>query len=231
MWVKICGVTTEEDALYAVAMGADAIGFNFVATSTRSIAPSRVADIVKRLPPEVVTIGIFRDELPDRVVQIVDQAGLRGAQLHGRETPEVTQHVRARVPVVIKAFSATSPDVRSARRHRADAILLDAPGGGSGHVFDWELAAAVPTGLRLLLAGGLTPDNVATAIAQVRPWGVDVASGVESAPGQKDPRKVRAFILNAKRAGADAGIAEEEIDAAAVMGSDDGSEPFDWDRD
>ncbi len=234
MWVKICGVTTEEDALYAVAMGADALGFNFVPTSTRSIAPARVRDIVKRLPPEVVTLGIFRDESPERVVQVVHGTGLRGAQLHGHETPETTQFVRSRVPVVIKAFSAGSPEVERARRHGADAVLLDAPSGGSGKVFDWGLATSLPAGLRLVLAGGLGPDNVAEAIARVRPWGVDVASGVEIEPGRKDPRKVRAFIHAAKAAGEEHGIPDDPTDPfdrpeRGAGGTSD--EPFDWEVD
>lgn len=234
MWVKICGVTTEEDALYAVAMGADALGFNFVPTSPRSIAPARVADIVKRLPPEVVTLGIFRDEAPERVVQVVHATGLLGAQLHGHETPEDTQYVRSRVAVVVKAFAAGSPDLGRARRHGADAILLDAATPGSGAVFDWGLAAAVPSGLRLVLAGGLRPENVAEAIARVRPWGVDTASGVESEPGRKDPRRVRAFIQAAKAAGEEHGIPDDPADSFDRPDRPSGGtpdQPFDWELD
>lgn len=234
MWVKICGVTTEEDALYAVAMGADALGFNFVATSPRSIAPARAADIVKRLPPEVITLGIFVDELPERVVQIVERAGLRGAQLHGHEPPEVTRFVRSRVQVVVKAFAAGSPEVATAHRHHADAYLLDAPSGGSGKVFDWNLAAAFPSSARLILAGGLHADNVADAIERVRPWGVDAASGVEAEPGRKDPRKVRAFIANAKAAGIEHGLDDDPAEAFDRVERASGGtvdEPFDWEVD
>jgi phosphoribosylanthranilate isomerase len=233
MWVKICGVTTEEDALYAVAMGADALGFNFVPTSPRSIAPARVADIVKRLPPEVVTLGIFRDEHPDRVVQVVADTGLRGAQLHGRETPEVTRSVRSRVQVVLKVFTAGSPDVATARQHHADAYLLDSPSGGSGRVFDWSLATAFPSSLRMVLAGGLHAENVAEAIERVRPWGVDVASGVEAEPGRKDPRRVRAFIAAAKDAGERFGIRDDldPFDRADRPAGGTGGEPFDWELD
>lgn len=208
MFVKVCGTTSEEDALLAVAMGADAVGFVF-APSPRQVAVGTVRDIVKRLPREVVTVGVFRDEAPDRVVQIINSAGLRAAQLHGHETAEQAQFVRDRVPLLIQAFPAGDPAVARAHEYRADAILLDAATPGSGHVFDWELAQG-PAGVRLILAGGLTPDNVAGAIAQVHPWGVDVVSGVEASPGRKDPVKVRAFIANAKAAAPEDHDQEEE---------------------
>lgn len=198
MFVKVCGTTSEEDALLAVAMGADAVGFVF-APSPRQVSVGLVADIVKRLPREVVTVGVFRDESPERVVQAVQTAGLRAAQLHGHETPEQAQFVRDRVPLLIQAFPAGDPAVARAHEYRADAILLDAATPGSGHVFDWALAEA-PDGIRLILAGGLTAENVTAAVAQVHPWGVDVVSGVEASPGRKDPVKVRAFIAAAKAA-------------------------------
>lgn len=198
MFVKVCGTTTEEDALLAVAMGADAVGFIF-APSPRQVSLGTVTDIVKRLPREVITVGVFRDEAPERVVQLVQAAGLRAAQLHGHETPEQAQFVRDRVPLLIQAFPAGDAAVARAHEYRADAILLDAATPGSGQVFDWELAQG-PDGIRIILAGGLTPDNVSAAIAQVHPWGVDVVSGVEASPGRKDPRKVRAFIAAAKAA-------------------------------
>jgi phosphoribosylanthranilate isomerase len=199
VFVKICGTTSEEDALLAVAMGADAVGFIF-APSPRQIAPSVAADIVKRLPPEVVTVGVFRDEAAERVVEIVNTAGLKGAQLHGHESPKETQWIRRRVPLVLKAFTAGDPAVREALDWGADVVLLDAPSPGSGQVFDWRLAEGVPDGCRLMLAGGLTPENVADAIAQARPWGVDAVTGIEVTHGHKDPRKVRAFVANAKAA-------------------------------
>jgi phosphoribosylanthranilate isomerase len=199
MFVKVCGTTTEEDALLAVAMDADAIGFVF-APSPRQVSPSHVADIVKRLPPEIVTIGVFRDEAPGRVAEIVNGIGLRGAQLHGRETPSEAQWVHTRVPILIQAFVAGDPAIRDAREYGADAILLDAPTSGSGRVFDWKLAEGAPDGMRLILAGGLTPENVGEAIATVRPWGVDVATGVESEPGRKDPVRLRAFVAAARAA-------------------------------
>ena len=192
MFVKICGTTSEADALLAVAMGADAIGFVF-APSPRQIAPGVASDIAKRLPPEVMTVGVFRDAAPARVVEIVNGVGLRAAQLHGHETADQARWVRERVPFLIQAFPAGAPTVAKAADFGADVILLDAPRPGSGQIFDWTLAE-VPDGLRLMLAGGLTPANVTEAIARVHPWGVDVVSGVERSPGVKDPVKVRAFV-------------------------------------
>lgn len=196
MFVKICGTTSEADALLAVAMGADAVGFIF-APSPRQIAPGVASDIAKRLPPEVMTVGVFRDEAPARVVEIVNGVGLRAAQLHGHETAEQARWVRERVPFVIQVFPAGAPAVARAAEYGVDVVMLDAPRPGSGQVFDWALAE-VPDSLRLMLAGGLTPDNVADAIARVRPWGVDVVTGVEKSPGVKDPVKVRAFVAAAK---------------------------------
>ena len=197
MFVKICGTTSEEDALLAVAMGADAVGFVF-APSPRQVSVGAASDIVKRLPREVLTVGVFRDEAPARVVEIVNGAGLRAAQLHGHESAEQARWVRDRVPFVIQAFPAGTPAVASAGKYGVDAVMIDAPQPGSGVVFDWSLADGVPDGMRLVLAGGLTPDNVGEAIARVHPWGVDVATGVESAPGRKDPRLVKAFVAAAK---------------------------------
>lgn len=215
MFVKICGVTTEEDALLAVAMGADAVGFIF-APSARQIAVDHARDIARRLPPEVLTVGVFRDEAPQRVVEMVHRAGLRAAQLHGHESPEDTAWVRQRVGIAIKAFPAGSPALDDARAYGADVVLIDSHAPGSGQVFDWSLAEGAPVGRRFLLAGGLTPDNVAEAVEKVRPWGVDVASGVEASPGHKDPVKVRDFIRNARAA------------EPAGYQSDGEHEPYDW---
>ncbi len=197
--MKICGTTSEEDALLAVAMGADAVGFIF-APSSRQVAPGVAGDIAKRLPPEVLTVGVFRDHSPQRVVEIMEATGLRAAQLHGREKPEESAWIRRRVRMVIKAFVAGDAEVANVKKYGADVVLLDAPNPGTGQVFDWRLAEGVPPGQRLLLAGGLTPENVAEAIAQVNPWGVDVVSGVESKPGKKDPRRLRTFVAAAKAA-------------------------------
>lgn len=202
MFVKICGITREEDALLAVAMGADAVGFVF-APSRRQVAPTLAHDITKRLPPEILTVGVFRDEAPQRVVDIVHTAGLRAAQLHGHETPDVTRWVKARVPYVIQGFTAGDRNLDRADDYGADAILIDSDTPGTGEMFDWSLAEGAPAGRRVIMAGGLTPGNVADAIERVGPWGVDVATGVEADggdPGVKDARKVRTFIANARAA-------------------------------
>ncbi len=202
MFVKICGITTEEDALLAVAMNADAVGFVF-APSPRQVAAGHVRDIVRRLPPEVLTVGVFRDEAPSRVLDIVHTAGLRAVQLHGHELPEHARWIRERVPLVFKAFAAGDPMLDHFDDFGVDAALIDSAAPGSGEVFDWSLAEGAPSNRRVILAGGLTPDNVALAIERVAPWGVDVASGVEvvgGEPGRKDAAKVRAFVLNARAA-------------------------------
>jgi len=217
VFVKICGVTTEEDALLAVAMGADAVGFVF-APSPRQIAVDLARDIARRLPAEVLTVGVFRDEAPQRVVDMTHRAGLRAAQLHGQETPDDAAWVRERVGFIIKAFPAGSPALDSAKRYGADLVLIDSHAPGSGQVFDWSLAEGAPLGGRFLLAGGLTPSNVAEAIDRVRPWGVDVSTGVESSPGHKDAVKVRDFIRNARAA-----------EPAGYHG-DDEHQPYDWEE-
>ncbi len=198
-FVKICGVTSEEDALLAVALGADAVGFIF-APSTRQVAPQVAADIVKRLPPEVITVGVFRDEAPQRVSDIAVGAGLHAVQLHGHEPPEVARWLGTRVQAVIQAFPAGDHRVRRAGDYGAFAVMLDAANPGSAQVFDWSLVAEVPEGQRVIVAGGLDPDNVGAAILRTGCWGVDVASGVERSPGRKDPIKLREFIQAAREA-------------------------------
>ena len=199
MFVKICGITCAEDALLATAMGADALGFIF-ATSRRQVAESVVRDIVGQLPPDVLTVGVFRDRGKARVVETVNTIGLKAAQLHGRESPATCQWVAERVPMTIRALPAGSPDLQRFDEYGADLLLLDSPTPGSGEVFDWALAEGAPSNRPMLLAGGLTPDNVASAIEEVDPYGVDVSTGVEAEPGRKDPRLLRAFMANARAA-------------------------------
>lgn len=193
MFVKICGITNEEDALLSVAMGATALGFVF-APSKRQVSPGKVADIVKRLPPGVLTVGVFRDHDPKTVVRIVREAGLRGAQLHGRETVSMVDDVINEVGWVMKGVVAGSPDAEKCDRYRTDLVLFDSPSPGSGVTYDWNLLAAVPKGVRCVVSGGLTAENVAEAIVTLRPYGVDVSSGVEREPGRKDATKVRRFV-------------------------------------
>ena len=214
MFVKICGITSEDDALLAVAMGADAVGFVF-APSPRQIAPQSVYDITRRLPPEILTVGVFKDELPDRIFDVVSRSGVKAVQLHGQENIRTVAAVSETVRWVIKSVVAGSREARVANEFGTDLILVDAPEPGSGKVFDWTLVDQIPSGIRLILAGGLTPENVAGAVEYVKPWGVDVSSGVEASPGRKDPLKVKRFIENAR--------------AAAPAEFDGGDEfPYDW---
>jgi phosphoribosylanthranilate isomerase len=199
MFVKICGITSEEDALLAVAMGADAIGFIF-APSPRQVAPSKVREIVRRLPPEVLTIGVFRDELPSRVLEIMNTARLQGAQLHGYETPAMVHEVVNGVRFAIKTVVAGSVDARRAHEFHTDVVLVDGVQPGSGQLVDWSLLSDIPDSVLVMLSGGLTSENVTAGIQQVQPWGVDVCSGVEREPGRKDPIKLREFIAAARAA-------------------------------
>jgi phosphoribosylanthranilate isomerase len=231
-FVKICGITSEADALLAVGMGASAVGFVF-APSPRQMAPAAVADIVKRLPHEIVTVGVFRDEARQRVVDIANQIGLGGVQLHGVESMEDTQWIRARTSWTIKAFPAGHRNIERFPQFGAQTLLIDGTNPGSGELFDWRLAEGVVDPRRLIVSGGLRPENVGAAIAHLNPWGVDVASGVEASPGVKDPGKLRDFIA-AARAAAGA-LAEATGPERARTGGDsddrraDGtSGPFDW---
>ncbi len=214
MFVKICGITNEDDALFAVAMGADAVGFIF-APSPRQVAAQQVYDITRRLPPEVLTVGVFRDEHPSRVIEIANRAGVKAVQLSGRETPEQSAEIAGSIRWVIKAFGSDSPHLAKADRYATDLVMVDAPNPGSGKLWDWSLTDQVPDTVRLILAGGLDPDNVAAAIEAVEPWGVDVATGVESSPGRKDPTLVRRFIANARAAAPTPYLGPDEL-------------PYDW---
>jgi phosphoribosylanthranilate isomerase len=224
VFVKICGITNEDDALLATALDADALGFVF-APSPRRVDPETVRDIVRRLPREVHTIGVFRDERPERIVEIVGRAGLRGVQLHGDEPASEVKWIRERVQFVIQAFAAGDPALRTAGKSAADIILVDSPDPGSGKVFDWRLAEGAPPGKRILLAGGLTPENVGDAIRLVRPWGVDVSSGVERLAGRKDPGKLRRFVIEARETAADVDDRPIDLTDDEVAGV---TRPWDW---
>ena len=241
MFVKICGITNEDDALLAVALGADALGFVF-APSRRQVRPDVVRDIVRRLPREVMTVGVFRDDRPAHVVDVAARVGLHAVQLHGREPRSDVQFVRERTRFVIQAFRAGDPALAAAANSPADVILVDSPDPGSGRVFDWRLAEGAPSGVRLMIAGGLTSHNVGEAIRVLRPWGVDVASGVEAAAGRKDPRKLRLFIEAARAAAADAEerpldlVHEERLarEGASLRDGEsrhDANRPYDWQLD
>ena len=219
VFVKICGITNADDALLATALGADAVGF-IMAPSPRQVAVPRVQEIVRRLPPDVLTVGVFRNEAPRRVVDVVNRCGVKAAQLSGQESIADTRMIREEVPVVIKAFPGGSGALAVADRYGADMVMVDSENPGSGQVFDWSLAEGAPGGIRLIMAGGLNPDNVASAIAKVRPWGVDVATGVELSPGRKDPAKMRAFINAAREAQP---VRPEPFESEA-----DEDAPYDW---
>ena len=200
MFVKICGITRPADAIAAVDAGADAIGLNFVPTSRRCIDVEVARAILAVVPDHVMTVGIFRDHLADEVLEITGALGLDAAQLHGDEPAEVTAVVAAGVETVIKVAAAGSPSVRSIDEHAADIVLLDAPIPGGGVPFEWGIVGDLVTKHKIVLAGGLRPDNVAEAVRRVRPWGVDVASGVEAEPTQKDPNAIARFVAAARAA-------------------------------
>lgn len=201
--VKICGITTPEDALTAVDAGADALGFVFYKESPRHIFPEEAARIITLLPPFVEAVGLFVNETPEVINQVARTCRLGLVQLHGDEPPADCNRIEARTMKAFRIHSMTCLDPIA--DYRLCGCLLDAYSpaayGGTGTSFNWEIAReAVQRGHRIVLAGGLTPDNVADAIRYVQPWAVDVSSGVELSPGHKDPAKVRAFIRNAKEA-------------------------------
>jgi phosphoribosylanthranilate isomerase len=200
--VKICGVTRLEDALLAVRLGADALGFNFWPRSKRYLSPSAAREIVRRLPPLVTSVGVFVDPSRDEVLRAVEASGVQVAQLHGDEPPALCAALPLPVLKALRVRDAASLEAVGAYDGVAG-ILLDTatPGyGGSGATFDWALAAPAAAARPLVLAGGLDPGNVAEAVRLVRPFAVDVASGVESAPGIKDQELMRRFIEAAKEA-------------------------------
>lgn len=198
--VKICGITNLDDALMAVDAGADALGFVFFGASPRHIFCEQASQIIHHLPPFIQTVGLFVNESLTKVNDTTDRCGLDIVQLHGEEPPGFCAAVRRRVIKVLRIKDSSSLEPIS--DYRVSAFLLDAwspsAHGGTGQTFNWDLAASAAESERIILAGGLTPENVADAIRQVRPYAVDVSSGVEAAPGRKDPARVREFIRRAK---------------------------------
>ena len=200
MFVKICGVTSVEDAAHAVAAGATALGFVFWSKSPRFVSPERAVGIVRELPAGVDAVGVFVDASIETVNATAEQVGLTKVQLHGGESPAYAFAVRCPVLRAVDLDAAGSMSGWPAStRLLIDAIDPEARGGTGARV-DWDRAAVVARDREVVLAGGLTPENVAEAIERVRPWGVDVSSGVERAPGVKDPDKVTRFVANATRA-------------------------------
>lgn len=203
--VKICGITNAADAAAAIEFGADALGFNFYAGSKRCI-PLAAGDWIAELPPEIVKIAVVADTELVEAVALAALPGITGLQLHGDETPEFCQRLAARGIRFIKALPVTTAELlRKTPSYFTRTVLLDSAGqgefGGSGRTFPWEIAREfieANSDLRVILAGGLTPENVAEAVATARPFGVDVTSGVESSPGRKDHGLLRAFIAAVK---------------------------------
>lgn len=199
--VKVCGITNEGDAQAAVAAGADVLGFVFYPQSPRAVTIPEAAKIAAGLPRAVVRAGVFVDALPDQVMEAVRECGLTLLQFHGSEPPD---YCRQFGTMCMKAFRVRGPEVlEQMRPYGTEAILLDAwsPGqlGGTGERFNWDLAIeAKALGKPLFLAGGLTPENVRAAVEKVRPFAVDVSSGVEATPGRKDHSRVAAFVREAK---------------------------------
>jgi phosphoribosylanthranilate isomerase len=196
--VKICGITNLEDAQLAVDLGADALGFNFYRKSPRYLEPSKAKLIIEELPPLVSTVGIFVDEFsPERISSIAHAVGLDAVQLHGSESPEYVKKVDELR--VIKAFRVDGKfDLALLSLYSAGAYLLDSHDpenfGGTGKVFDWDVAIAAKSYGRIIVAGGLKAENIVDAIRRVRPYAVDICSGVESEPGKKDCRKMTALF-------------------------------------
>ncbi|GAB4489714.1 MAG: phosphoribosylanthranilate isomerase [Thermodesulfovibrionales bacterium] len=199
--IKICGITNIEDALAAVEFGADALGFVFFRESPRYIEPAEAAAIIRKLPPFIQTVGVFVDEPPDVVAGISAETGISVPQLHGSEPPEACSRLQRAVKAIrVKSLESLEPLVRY--QGAVSAFLLDTYSpdelGGSGRVFNWDIAVEAKRFGRIILAGGLTPDNVVSAIRHVRPYGVDVSSGIEESRGRKDLQKMRLFIERAK---------------------------------
>lgn len=197
--IKICGITTIEDAAACVRFGADAIGLIFYPPSSRFVSLDKARDICSWVPGEISTVGVFVNEPFESIMKTVNAAGIQMVQLHGSEPPELVLKLKAAGLSVIKAlFAGKEPSFAHAYDYHADAFLVECPGksahGGTGKSWDWGLAREIPGDTPLLLAGGLNPGNIRQAVEAARPDGVDVSSGVEREPGLKDYDKVRQFI-------------------------------------
>jgi phosphoribosylanthranilate isomerase len=215
-WIKICGITNLEDALTAVDAGADALGFVFYEKSPRHIGPEAARKIVAELPPNIEKVGVFVNQFEGSICALADEVGLTAVQLHGNnEDPRVADLVvkhRSDLKVVV-SISMLQPQPEGwARLWRPDvvhAFLVDSGTssklGGTGETFDWRMRrtsiAVIATLGRVVIAGGLSPTNVSEAIEILKPWGVDVASGVEAKQGKKDPKQVQAFVAAVRQAG------------------------------
>ena len=200
--IKICGITNLEDALLAAALGADALGFIFHPKSPRYVGPDAARQIIAQLPPFILTVGVFVDEEAAVVRDLAIRVGLDWLQLHGAEPPDYCRGLGRRVIKAFRVQDAASLAPLANFQGAAQAFLLDTykagQAGGTGETFDWQLARQAQKLGPIILAGGLTPDNVAQAIEVAQPHAVDAASGTEAAPGRKDPDKLRAFFKAVK---------------------------------
>jgi phosphoribosylanthranilate isomerase len=209
LWIKICGVTSTDDARLAVQAGADAVGVNLVPSSKRRVDESTARAIVRAVGDDAEVVAVVADLGADELRALAERLGIASLQLHGSEPPAV---VTALLPLAYQAVRiATAADVTQARSFPGARLLADAKVagalGGTGHAFDWALVTELARERPLIVAGGLTPENVGLAVEQVRPYGVDTASGVEGAdPRAKDPDKVRRFVDTARRAAAALGL-------------------------
>jgi phosphoribosylanthranilate isomerase len=200
--VKMCGITSAGDAALCVDAGADALGFIFVEKTPRFVTPEQAAAIIRTLPPFVTPVGVFWDHPAGHVKAVAEACGLRALQFHGDESPE--EVAQFTLPVIKTIKVGGVGDLAQIDRYPVAAVLLDSPArwseGEAREPIQWELAARVTPARRVVLSAGLTPDNVARAIAVARPYAVDVNSGVEARPGEKDADKVRRFMAEARRA-------------------------------
>lgn len=208
-WIKICGTTNLEDALLAVEAGVDALGFVFHEKSPRNVSVEQVREIVRELPEGVEKVGVFVNETWERVEEIADSAGLTAIQLHGGEySRQQWPATERKIYLAVPAQELAKDEVVMAVPRNLRAVIVDSgtekQPGGTGKVFDWTASraavAAVKRSVSVVVAGGLSPENVKRAIEVFRPWGVDVVSGVEREPGKKDPDKVKAFVAAVREA-------------------------------
>ncbi len=201
--VKICGIRNLEEAQTAIDAGADALGFNFWSKSARYVSPDKARDIIHRLPAFVSCTGVFVNESSEKIKEIVSNTGIDAVQLHGDEEPDFCREIDG--VKLIKAFRVGEDfDVKVIQNYKVSAVLLDAKVkgtyGGTGQRFDWRLALEAKKILPVILAGGITIENVAEAIQVVRPYAIDVCSSVEAEPGRKDVTKIREFMREVERA-------------------------------
>lgn len=202
-FIKICGITNLEDASAAVAAGVDALGFNFYNLSPRYITPERAREIIQQLPRSVLPVGVFVNESAEMITHVADETGITTVQLHGDESPTYCADVAANFSVFKALAASRDTDMRLAGEYEVEAFLLDTEDrtlrGGTGRVFDWSIAQQFKTFTpKLILAGGLSSENIQSAIETVRPYGVDACSSLEDTPGKKNHECMRVFVERAR---------------------------------